>query len=129
MWTHAGLGWKVAEGLHRDWLEALPAHPPWSVGFGGSLLKSWVGPGAPLEGGSNAYCSCDFPREAGWCVLVGWALDGMKAELAYGKSMCMRLPQFGKLAQVRRGDSVVVHPLYSCFPWRSPWIRDNHFGH
>lgn len=27
------------EGLHTDWLEAMPARPPWSVGFGGALLK------------------------------------------------------------------------------------------
>lgn len=43
--------------------------------------------------------------------------------------MCVRLPGFGKLAQVRRGDLVIVCPLYSCFLGILLWIGDNSFGY
>ena len=41
--------------------------------------------------------------------------------------MCMYLPRFGKLAQVRRGGSVIVRFLYSCLLGIILWTGDNSF--
>ena len=41
--------------------------------------------------------------------------------------MCMYLPRFGKLAQVRRGGSVIIRSLYSCLLGIILWTGDNSF--
>lgn len=41
--------------------------------------------------------------------------------------MCMYLPRFGKLVQVRRGGSVIIHSLYSCLLGIILWTGDNSF--